>query len=135
MLRILTTRQSAHALLAISDYFSEQRALSSLWLARPKEWRIKMHPIYGLWHMCWCMYIDVRFCNVLENTCDTVRLIKRRNLRGSCYVFAFGYIVTFQNLKWAFIYLWYYDFLSFDETRCHSIRSRVPNYAIITKLK
>ncbi|KAE9612492.1 putative transcription factor bZIP family [Lupinus albus] len=37
MLRILTTRQSARALLAISDYFSRLRALSSLWLARPME--------------------------------------------------------------------------------------------------
>ncbi|OIW19197.1 hypothetical protein TanjilG_16830 [Lupinus angustifolius] len=37
MLRILTTRQSARALLAISDYFARLRALSSLWLARPKE--------------------------------------------------------------------------------------------------
>lgn len=35
--RILTTRQSARALLAINDYFSRLRALSSLWLARPKE--------------------------------------------------------------------------------------------------
>ncbi|KAK9741914.1 hypothetical protein RND81_03G137300 [Saponaria officinalis] len=37
MHRILTTRQSARALLAIHDYFSRLRALSSLWLARPKE--------------------------------------------------------------------------------------------------
>lgn len=37
MHRILTTRQSARALLAINDYFSRLRALSSLWLARPKE--------------------------------------------------------------------------------------------------
>ncbi|KAF7804006.1 transcription factor TGA2.3 isoform X1 [Senna tora] len=37
MLRILTTRQSARALLAIGDYFSRLRALSSLWLARPRE--------------------------------------------------------------------------------------------------
>ncbi|KAG1358733.1 putative TGACG-sequence-specific DNA-binding protein TGA-2.1 [Cocos nucifera] len=36
MHRILTTRQAAHALLAISDYFSRLRALSSLWLARPR---------------------------------------------------------------------------------------------------
>ncbi|KAJ6408369.1 hypothetical protein OIU84_011642 [Salix udensis] len=35
--RILTTRQSARALLAIHDYFSRLRALSSLWLARPQE--------------------------------------------------------------------------------------------------
>nr|GMD69727.1 transcription factor TGA2.2 [Ipomoea batatas] len=34
---ILTTRQSARALLAINDYFSRLRALSSLWLARPRE--------------------------------------------------------------------------------------------------
>ncbi|XP_047043769.1 transcription factor TGAL1-like [Lolium rigidum] len=33
--RILTTRQCARALLAISDYFSRLRALSSLWIARP----------------------------------------------------------------------------------------------------
>ncbi|KAL9247768.1 hypothetical protein vseg_021163 [Gypsophila vaccaria] len=37
MHRVLTTRQSARALLAIHDYFSRLRALSSLWLARPKE--------------------------------------------------------------------------------------------------
>uniref|UniRef100_A0A0C9RVN9 TSA: Wollemia nobilis Ref_Wollemi_Transcript_10579_2871 transcribed RNA sequence n=1 Tax=Wollemia nobilis TaxID=56998 RepID=A0A0C9RVN9_9CONI len=37
MHRILTTRQAARGLLAISDYFSRLRALSSLWLARPKQ--------------------------------------------------------------------------------------------------
>ncbi|KAF9679540.1 hypothetical protein SADUNF_Sadunf06G0025500 [Salix dunnii] len=37
MHHILTTRQSARALLAIHDYFSRLRALSSLWLARPQE--------------------------------------------------------------------------------------------------
>lgn len=37
MHRILTTRQSARAHLAIHDYFSRLRALSSLWLARPRE--------------------------------------------------------------------------------------------------
>ncbi|XP_057453613.1 transcription factor TGA6-like isoform X2 [Lotus japonicus] len=37
MHRILTTRQSARALLAITDYFSRLRALSSLWLARPRD--------------------------------------------------------------------------------------------------
>nr|AGT17454.1 hypothetical protein SHCRBa_258_F08_R_30 [Saccharum hybrid cultivar R570] len=37
MQRILTTRQSARALLAISDYLSRLRALSSLWIARPRE--------------------------------------------------------------------------------------------------
>ncbi|WOL06779.1 transcription factor TGA2.3-like [Canna indica] len=37
MRRILTTRQAARALLAINDYFSRLRALSSLWLARPRE--------------------------------------------------------------------------------------------------
>ncbi|KAI9120772.1 hypothetical protein K1719_007805 [Acacia pycnantha] len=37
MLRMLTTRQSARAILAIGDYFSRLRALSSLWLARPRE--------------------------------------------------------------------------------------------------
>ncbi|KAH0640019.1 hypothetical protein KY290_037309 [Solanum tuberosum] len=37
MHHILTTRQSARALLAITDYFSRLRALSSLWLARPLE--------------------------------------------------------------------------------------------------
>ncbi|KAK1402810.1 Transcription factor TGA [Heracleum sosnowskyi] len=35
--RILTTRQSARAIIAINDYFSRLRALSSLWLARPRE--------------------------------------------------------------------------------------------------
>nr|CAD1839950.1 unnamed protein product [Ananas comosus var. bracteatus] len=33
----LTTRQSARAVLTIHDYFSRLRALSSLWLARPRE--------------------------------------------------------------------------------------------------
>ncbi|GJM88943.1 hypothetical protein PR202_ga05527 [Eleusine coracana subsp. coracana] len=33
---VLTTRQSARALLAISDYFSRLRALSSLWISRPR---------------------------------------------------------------------------------------------------
>ncbi|KAF3322637.1 transcription factor HBP-1b(c38)-like isoform X1 [Carex littledalei] len=37
MIRRLTTRQSARALLSIHDYFSRLRALSSLWLARPRE--------------------------------------------------------------------------------------------------
>eukprot|EP00268_Persea_americana_P034263 TRINITY_DN3392_c0_g1_i16.p1 TRINITY_DN3392_c0_g1~~TRINITY_DN3392_c0_g1_i16.p1 ORF type:complete len:460 (-),score=97.64 TRINITY_DN3392_c0_g1_i16:827-2206(-) len=37
MHRILTTRQSARALLAINDHFTRLRALSSLWLARPQE--------------------------------------------------------------------------------------------------
>ncbi|KAA8529191.1 hypothetical protein F0562_034010 [Nyssa sinensis] len=37
MHRILTTHQAARALLVISDYMSRLRALSSLWLARPKE--------------------------------------------------------------------------------------------------
>lgn len=35
--RILTTRQSARALIAVNDYSSRLRALSSLWLARPRE--------------------------------------------------------------------------------------------------
>ncbi|KAJ9548833.1 hypothetical protein OSB04_021376 [Centaurea solstitialis] len=35
--RILTTRQAARALLVISDYMTRLRALSSLWLARPKD--------------------------------------------------------------------------------------------------
>ncbi|EPS62739.1 hypothetical protein M569_12050, partial [Genlisea aurea] len=35
--RILTSHQAANALLAISDYRARLRALSSLWLARPKE--------------------------------------------------------------------------------------------------
>uniref|UniRef100_A0A0E0BDW9 DOG1 domain-containing protein n=1 Tax=Oryza glumipatula TaxID=40148 RepID=A0A0E0BDW9_9ORYZ len=39
MHRILTTRQVARALLVISDYFSRLRALSSLWLARPRDAR------------------------------------------------------------------------------------------------
>ncbi|CAH9103132.1 unnamed protein product [Cuscuta epithymum] len=37
LLSILTTRQSARAFLAINDYFSRLRALSALWLARPRE--------------------------------------------------------------------------------------------------
>nr|AGH18703.1 TGA-type basic leucine zipper protein [Triticum monococcum] len=37
MQRILTIRQAARALLAIHDCFSRLRALSSLWLARPRE--------------------------------------------------------------------------------------------------
>ncbi|XP_065880569.1 transcription factor TGA2.2 [Euphorbia lathyris] len=37
MHRILTTRQAARALLVISDYTSRLRALSSLWLARPRD--------------------------------------------------------------------------------------------------
>ncbi|KAF8055379.1 hypothetical protein N665_0431s0015 [Sinapis alba] len=37
MLRKLTTRQSARALLAIHEYSLRLRALSSLWLARPRE--------------------------------------------------------------------------------------------------
>ncbi|KAH7839373.1 hypothetical protein Vadar_003335 [Vaccinium darrowii] len=37
MHRILTTRQAARALLVINDYMSRLRALSSLWLARPKN--------------------------------------------------------------------------------------------------
>ncbi|XP_021675784.2 transcription factor TGA2.3 isoform X1 [Hevea brasiliensis] len=37
MNRILTTRQAARALLVINDYTSRLRALSSLWLARPRD--------------------------------------------------------------------------------------------------
>ncbi|KAJ1258926.1 hypothetical protein BS78_10G113400 [Paspalum vaginatum] len=37
MHRILTTRQAARALLVVSDYFSRLRALSSLWLTRPRS--------------------------------------------------------------------------------------------------
>lgn len=37
MHRILTTRQAARGFLAVNDYFTRLRALSSLWLARPKE--------------------------------------------------------------------------------------------------
>ncbi|KAL2895870.1 TGACG-sequence-specific DNA-binding protein TGA-2.1 [Bienertia sinuspersici] len=37
MHNILTTRQSARAVLSIHDYFSRLRALSSLWLARPRD--------------------------------------------------------------------------------------------------
>ncbi|CAA3029068.1 transcription factor -like isoform X1 [Olea europaea subsp. europaea] len=37
MHRILTTRQSARALLLMNDYSSRLRALSSLWLSRPQE--------------------------------------------------------------------------------------------------
>lgn len=35
--RILTTRQAARVLLAKNDYFSRLRALSSLWMARPRD--------------------------------------------------------------------------------------------------
>ncbi|ERN11662.1 bZIP transcription factor TGA10 isoform X1 [Amborella trichopoda] len=35
--RILTTRQAARCFLAIGEYFHRLRALSSLWLARPKQ--------------------------------------------------------------------------------------------------
>ncbi|KAE9605677.1 putative transcription factor bZIP family [Lupinus albus] len=35
--RILTTRQAARALIVINDHTSKLRALSSLWLARPRE--------------------------------------------------------------------------------------------------
>lgn len=37
MHRILTTRQSARGVVAMSEYFSRLRALSSLWLARPRS--------------------------------------------------------------------------------------------------
>ncbi|KAK6921767.1 Transcription factor TGA like domain [Dillenia turbinata] len=37
MHRILTTRQAARALIVINDYLSRLRALSSLWLARPRD--------------------------------------------------------------------------------------------------
>eukprot|EP00249_Psilotum_nudum_P015757 c25505_g1_i1 orf=625-2058(-) len=37
MYRILTTRQAARGLLSMGDYFSRLRALSSLWLARPRD--------------------------------------------------------------------------------------------------
>ncbi|EEE64199.1 hypothetical protein OsJ_19031 [Oryza sativa Japonica Group] len=37
MQRVLTTRQSARALLLVSDYFSRLRALNSLWIARPQQ--------------------------------------------------------------------------------------------------
>jgi len=37
MQRILTTRQAARGLLAMGDYFTRLRALSSLWAARPRE--------------------------------------------------------------------------------------------------
>ncbi|KAJ7529162.1 hypothetical protein O6H91_15G035900 [Diphasiastrum complanatum] len=37
MHRILTTRQSARGLLAMGEYCARLRALSSLWLARPRE--------------------------------------------------------------------------------------------------
>ncbi|KAL6186612.1 hypothetical protein ACLB2K_042732 [Fragaria x ananassa] len=35
--RILTTRQAARALLVINDYFSRLQALSTLWMARPRD--------------------------------------------------------------------------------------------------
>lgn len=37
MNRVLTTRQAARGLLAMGDYFSRLRALSSLWVARPRD--------------------------------------------------------------------------------------------------
>eukprot|EP00249_Psilotum_nudum_P020269 c27629_g1_i9 orf=466-1491(-) len=37
MHRILTTRQAARGLLAMGDYLSRLRALSSLWIARPQD--------------------------------------------------------------------------------------------------
>ncbi|KAJ6791819.1 transcription factor TGA1-like isoform X1 [Iris pallida] len=37
MCKILTTRQAARGLLALGDYFQRLRALSSLWVARPRE--------------------------------------------------------------------------------------------------
>ena len=37
MHRVLTTHQAARGLLAMGDYFSRLRALSSLWIARPRE--------------------------------------------------------------------------------------------------
>ncbi|KAJ6791820.1 transcription factor TGA1-like isoform X1 [Iris pallida] len=37
MYKILTTRQAARGLLALGDYFQRLRALSSLWVARPRE--------------------------------------------------------------------------------------------------
>lgn len=37
MHRVLTTRQAGRGLLAMGDYFSRLRALSSLWIARPRE--------------------------------------------------------------------------------------------------
>ncbi|WVZ81626.1 hypothetical protein U9M48_028981, partial [Paspalum notatum var. saurae] len=37
MHRILTARQAARALLVVADYFSRLRALSSLWLTRPRS--------------------------------------------------------------------------------------------------
>ncbi|KAH7292377.1 hypothetical protein KP509_29G065400 [Ceratopteris richardii] len=37
MHRILTTRQAARGLLAMGDYFARLRALSSLWIARPRD--------------------------------------------------------------------------------------------------
>ncbi|EEF27930.1 hypothetical protein RCOM_0339860, partial [Ricinus communis] len=37
MLLILTTRQAARGLLALGEYFQRLRALSSLWVTRPRE--------------------------------------------------------------------------------------------------
>lgn len=34
---LLTTRQMARCLLAIAEYFHRLRALSSLWLSRPRQ--------------------------------------------------------------------------------------------------
>jgi predicted LPLAT superfamily acyltransferase len=37
MHRVLTVHQAARGLLAMGDYFSRLRALSSLWIARPRD--------------------------------------------------------------------------------------------------
>jgi hypothetical protein len=46
--RILTTRQCARALLAVSDYFSRLRALSSYWIARPST-RMNWVSLPSMW--------------------------------------------------------------------------------------
>lgn len=35
--QVLTTRQAARCLLAMAEYFHRLRALSSLWMARPRQ--------------------------------------------------------------------------------------------------
>jgi transcription factor TGA len=37
ILHILTTRQAARCIVAIADYFHRLRALSALWVARPRQ--------------------------------------------------------------------------------------------------
>lgn len=41
MYRILPTRQAARGLLALGEYLQRLRALTSLWVARPRELKQK----------------------------------------------------------------------------------------------